>query len=190
MDAMNLLLQFIILFREINLTDRYLPQVLIHHRTKVIHNCIRKVFFFIKDSSLAPPHKNKKLLFIPGIFDSFVFTCWLPQTMISNYCRDDESGWEPWRNAVMCAHVSKSLRRPLQPYLVPPEVKTYFYVWLPKTIVLLMLLCGLINVLLYDHIIFKYIRSISVGKEIRNWWVNYVADSVSVGANIQNLVHT
>ena len=53
-----------------------------------------------------------------------------------------------------------------------------------------MLLYGLINVLLHDQIIFKYIRSISVGKEIRNWWVNYVAGSVSVGANIRNLVHT
>ena len=48
------------------------------------------------------------------------------------------SGW--WigmRTLKKCRHVrpcSKSLRRPsLQPYLVSPEVKTYFYVWLPKT---------------------------------------------------------
>ena len=45
-------------------------------------------------------------------------------------------------------------------------------------------------VLLHGHIIFKYIRSISIGKEIRNWWVIHVADFVSVGANIRNLVHT
>ena len=138
------LLQFIILFREINLIAKYLPQVLIHHNTKVIHNCIRKVFFFSKKKKgakictppLLLPTKTKNYYSCQGfLIDiyNFVFTYWLPQTMISNYCRDDGSGWEPWKNAVMCAHASKSLRRPsLQPYLVSPEVKTYFYLRLPK----------------------------------------------------------
>ena len=78
MDAMNLL-QFIILFREINLIAKYLPQVLIHHNTKVIHNCIRKVFFFSKKkrelrSVLLPcsSPQNKKLLFLPRIFDRHI----------------------------------------------------------------------------------------------------------------------
>ena len=152
------LLQFIILSRETNLIAKYLPQVLIHHSTKVIHNCIRKVYFFLKKKKgakirippLLLPTKTKKYNSCQGfLIDiyNFVFTYLLPQTMISNYCRDDESGWELWRNAVMCAHASKSLRRPsLRPYLLSFAWGQNIFLPLafkniPKKIVLLMPLC-------------------------------------------------
>ena len=69
MDAMNLL-QFIILSRETNLIAKYLPQVLIHHSTKVIHNCIRKVYFFFKKKKelrsvflpCSSPQKQKNII--------------------------------------------------------------------------------------------------------------------------------
>ena len=102
--------------------------------------------------------------------------------------RDENSGEMPSCAPMLRNLSADHLSNPI--YLVSPEVFMFGCQKCPPKNVLFMLLYGLINVLLHDQIIFKYIRSISVGKEIRNWWVIHVADFVSVGANIRNLVHT